>query len=200
MKMARAFAASVPLALLLVAAFLVPVALIPGAFGFHAWPKSRAAPPHIDAVVLAAPAAERPRAVVLTARAPARTARPRAALPEPRRSLPAARPQASRPRTADTHAAPPARQPAPQAVSHSTPVQPHQVASAAPASPAQQPAAAPGSEPRVSEPAPVHEARNVVEQVAGAGIDLTQAAAKDSAAGDSSPRAPLRSALGDGTN
>src|SRR3954454_22537778 len=42
MRMARAFIASVPLAVVLVAAFLVPLAVIPGTFAFHGWPKSQA--------------------------------------------------------------------------------------------------------------------------------------------------------------
>jgi hypothetical protein len=42
MKMARAFIASIPLALVLVAAVIVPVALIPGTFGFHSWPTATA--------------------------------------------------------------------------------------------------------------------------------------------------------------
>ena len=35
MRMARAFIAAVPLALVLVASLVVPVALTPGTFGFH---------------------------------------------------------------------------------------------------------------------------------------------------------------------
>jgi hypothetical protein len=41
MRMARAFIASVPLALVLVAAVVVPIALTPGTFGFHHWPSAR---------------------------------------------------------------------------------------------------------------------------------------------------------------
>jgi hypothetical protein len=40
MRMARAFMASVPLALVLVAALVVPLAVTPGTFGFHSWPTS----------------------------------------------------------------------------------------------------------------------------------------------------------------
>lgn len=38
MRMARPFLASVPLALVLLASLIVPVALTPGTFGFHNWP------------------------------------------------------------------------------------------------------------------------------------------------------------------
>jgi hypothetical protein len=41
MRMAKAFIASVPLAIVLVAALVVPVALTPGTFGFRSWPSSR---------------------------------------------------------------------------------------------------------------------------------------------------------------
>lgn len=41
MRMARAFIAAVPLALVLVAALVVPVALTPGTFGFHDWPTAK---------------------------------------------------------------------------------------------------------------------------------------------------------------
>src|SRR3954471_24114929 len=40
MRMARAFIASVPLAIVLVAALVVPLTVIPGTFGFQSWPKS----------------------------------------------------------------------------------------------------------------------------------------------------------------
>jgi hypothetical protein len=42
MKMARAFVASVPLAVVLVAAVVVPIALTPSTFGFDRWPTDRA--------------------------------------------------------------------------------------------------------------------------------------------------------------
>src|SRR3954468_17907984 len=51
MRMARAFLAAVPLALVLVAAVVVPVALTPGTFGFRSWPASPAAPPRENALV-----------------------------------------------------------------------------------------------------------------------------------------------------
>jgi hypothetical protein len=55
--MARAFIAAVPLALVLVAALVVPVALTPGTFGFHQWPA--ASPQHVaqDPLTPAAPVA-----------------------------------------------------------------------------------------------------------------------------------------------
>src|SRR3954470_6903954 len=40
MRMARAFIASVPLAVVLVAALVVPLMVIPGTFAFQSWPKS----------------------------------------------------------------------------------------------------------------------------------------------------------------
>lgn len=40
MRMARAFIASVPLAVVLVAALVVPLTVIPGTFGFESWPTS----------------------------------------------------------------------------------------------------------------------------------------------------------------
>src|SRR3954465_4738061 len=41
MRMARAFMASVPMGIVLVAALVVPLAVIPGTFGFDRWPSSR---------------------------------------------------------------------------------------------------------------------------------------------------------------
>ena len=41
--MARAFIASVPMGVVLVAALVVPLAVIPGTFGFDSWPSSRGA-------------------------------------------------------------------------------------------------------------------------------------------------------------
>src|SRR3954451_13888163 len=40
MRMARAFIASIPLAIVLVAALVVPLMVIPGTFGFQSWPRS----------------------------------------------------------------------------------------------------------------------------------------------------------------
>jgi hypothetical protein len=85
MKMARAFMASIPLALALVAAVAVPIALTPGTFGFHRWPADRAhgitdrpvriAPEQVAHLPARAP---RPvaRAARLIASAPAPTVRP----------------------------------------------------------------------------------------------------------------------------
>src|SRR4051794_16714349 len=42
MRMARAFLASIPLGVVLVAALVVQLAVIPGSFGFHDWPTARA--------------------------------------------------------------------------------------------------------------------------------------------------------------
>jgi hypothetical protein len=44
MRMARAFIASIPVALVVVAALVVPLAVIPGTFGFQSWPSSRGVP------------------------------------------------------------------------------------------------------------------------------------------------------------
>lgn len=41
--MARAFLASIPLAVVLVAALVVPLAVTPGTFGFHSWPTAHSA-------------------------------------------------------------------------------------------------------------------------------------------------------------
>src|SRR5436305_14908655 len=43
MRTARAFIASVPLAIILVAALVVPLTVIPGTFGFDSWPSSHGA-------------------------------------------------------------------------------------------------------------------------------------------------------------
>jgi hypothetical protein len=58
--MARAFIASVPMGIVLVAALVVPLAVIPGTFGFDRWPSSRSeriterqvrlAPPKVEVV------------------------------------------------------------------------------------------------------------------------------------------------------
>jgi hypothetical protein len=44
MRMAKAFIASVPVAFVVVAALIVPLAVIPGTFGFKSWPSSRGVP------------------------------------------------------------------------------------------------------------------------------------------------------------
>jgi hypothetical protein len=66
--MAKAFIAAVPLALALVAAVVVPLALIPGTFGFRSWPTSPTAAPRDNAVVLEQPLelSGGPRSVVAT--------------------------------------------------------------------------------------------------------------------------------------
>jgi hypothetical protein len=68
MKMARAFIASVPLALVLVAAVIVPVALTPGSFGFHGWtqrPQQLAVETPVVVQVAEQPAVTRTRAVAV---------------------------------------------------------------------------------------------------------------------------------------
>src|SRR6478752_914070 len=72
MRMARAFIASVPLAIVSVAALVVPLAAIPGTFGFDRWPSSRGERITARQVRLAPPKV----AVVAV--------RPRVAVPAPR--------------------------------------------------------------------------------------------------------------------
>ena len=75
--MARAFIASVPLAVVLVAALVVPLEVIPGTFGFESWPTAPGAKVIDHQVTLAAP---RPAPQVVRVR----TARPHApAAPRP---------------------------------------------------------------------------------------------------------------------
>src|SRR4051812_44594095 len=79
MRMARAFIASVPMGIVLVAALVVPLAVIPGTFGFDRWPSSRGervtqsqvrlAPPKVAVVQVhprSAPAPQRALASVST--------------------------------------------------------------------------------------------------------------------------------------
>src|SRR4051794_39211913 len=83
MQMARAFIASVPMAVVLVAALVVPLAVIPGTFGFDRWPSSRGeqvterqvrlAPPKVNVVAV------RPRRAVPERQPVLVTARPRPA-------------------------------------------------------------------------------------------------------------------------
>jgi hypothetical protein len=84
--MARAFIASVPMGVVLVAALVVPLTVIPGTFGFDSWPSSRGeqvteqqvrlAPPKVDVVAV------RPRhAVPARHPVPASTPAPAPAVP-----------------------------------------------------------------------------------------------------------------------
>jgi hypothetical protein len=85
--MARAFIASVPPAMLLVGALVVPLAVIPGTFGFESWPSSRGVrvterqvrlpAPKIEVVAVRPPRTVPERRLVLVAE------RPRAASPAP---------------------------------------------------------------------------------------------------------------------
>jgi hypothetical protein len=101
MRMARAFIASVPLAIVLVAALVVPLTVIPGTFGFESWPASpgervaepqvRLEPPPVAAVpVRPSRPAEVKRSLASAATAPPA---PRAAVRAP------AAPAAPAPRT-----------------------------------------------------------------------------------------------------
>src|SRR4051812_30776864 len=125
MRMARAFIASVPMGIVLVAALVVPLTVIPGTFGFDSWPSSpvdrvteqqiRVAPPKVD-VVAVRPRRDVPaRHPVLVAarRQPSRPAPTLVAVaPAPRRTVvrvTAPRPVSTQP--SHPHSAPP---PAPQ--------------------------------------------------------------------------------------
>jgi hypothetical protein len=55
MRTARPFIASIPLAIILVAALVVPLAVIPGTFGFDSWPSSHGAAISERQVLLPAP-------------------------------------------------------------------------------------------------------------------------------------------------
>jgi hypothetical protein len=90
MKMAKPLLAAVPLALVLLAAVLVVVAVTPGAFGFHAWPKAPAPTAHERVVAVAEPAFTPPRAAH-PAGPPAQPVAPRIAS-APSHPLPQARP------------------------------------------------------------------------------------------------------------
>jgi hypothetical protein len=88
MRMARAFIASVPMGVVLVAALVVPLTVIPGTFGFESWPTSRRdqvteqqvrlAPPKVDVVAVRPRQAVPARHPVLVA-----AARPRPVNPSP---------------------------------------------------------------------------------------------------------------------
>src|SRR3954453_16329766 len=81
MRMARAFIASVPMGVVLVAALVVPLAVIPGTFGFDRWPSSRGAqvterqvrlaPPKGDVVAVRPRRAQSERKPVFVAATPA---------------------------------------------------------------------------------------------------------------------------------
>ena len=119
--MAKAFIASVPLAIVLVAALVVPLAVIPGTFGFDRWPSShgervterqvRLAPPKVDVVAVRPRSVPEPRrtfAVATVASAPAPVAAPRRAPVVRVRTAPPAANRAPR-------RSPPSPQNAPQA-------------------------------------------------------------------------------------
>jgi hypothetical protein len=132
--MARAFIASVPLAVVLVAALVVPLAVIPGTFGFDAWPASRGeqvterqvrlAPPKVDVVAV------RPRRSVPERQPVVVAARPRPATttvaiaPAPRRSPVAAAPAPKPDRPARSSSPQQPQQPQPQPAPDPTAPQP----------------------------------------------------------------------------
>jgi hypothetical protein len=87
MRMARALIASVPMGIVLVAALVVPLSVIPGTVGFDSWPSShgdpiaerqvRLAPPRVDVVAV------RPRRAVPRQQPVLVTARPKPVRPSP---------------------------------------------------------------------------------------------------------------------
>src|SRR3954449_9320900 len=98
MRMARAFIASVPMGIVLVAALVVPLAVIPGTFGFDRWPASRGervterqvrlAPPKVAVVkVDPRPAPEARRVIAVASVAPKPTEAAPVAPPAPRRAV-----------------------------------------------------------------------------------------------------------------
>jgi hypothetical protein len=122
MKMARAFLASIPLALVLVAAVIVPVAVTPGSFGFHGWPEppqelAREAPVVVQVAEQPAPA---PRRDSENSKSSAATGRPVLVASAP--EAPARKPR-RRPAPAAPGAQTPTGSPAP-----ATPAAPEQVA------------------------------------------------------------------------
>src|SRR4051794_35295050 len=96
MRMARAFIASVPMGVVLVAALVVPLAVIPGTFGFDSWPSSRGervserqvrlAPPKVDVVAVRPRRAVAERHTVLVSTAPRPAPTVVAVGPAPRRT------------------------------------------------------------------------------------------------------------------
>jgi hypothetical protein len=94
--MARAFIASIPLAIVAVAALVVPLAVIPGTFGFQSWPTAPGDRATDNQVVLAPP----PR--IQVARKPPHSSKPPvtrtvAQLPQPAKAAPTAAPAPSSP-------------------------------------------------------------------------------------------------------
>src|SRR4051812_32513970 len=146
MRMARAFMAAVPLALVLVAAVVVPVALPPGTFGFRSWPASPAAPPRENAVVVeqqlpsagstrrgadpVRPARPQPDRRSVQVAAVDRQRRPVRRTPHAAREVVAAAPRPAprhptpvrAPNSGDAPNPPPARPPAPPAPAGPTPI------------------------------------------------------------------------------
>jgi hypothetical protein len=184
MRMARAFIASVPLGIVLVAALVVPLAVIPGTFGFQSWPSSgggqvterqvRVDPPRVAAVpVRPSRAQETTRKVASVASAP--TSSPAVTAPTQARhaaathvsALPARpTPSGPRPSSPPPSPGPPAQQPGRPSPVQQQPQQPASEPEPAPElvagehapvarqNPAAQPAAPPPPSPMVELPAP----------------------------------------------
>jgi hypothetical protein len=129
MRMARAFIASVPMAIVLVAALVVPLTVIPGTFGFESWPSShgervterqvRLAPAPIAVVAV------RPRPAPEAKPSPASRPAPPAAAVAPRTAVAAVTPPRSssrQPSAPPRHTSPTPRPPSPEP---SAPAQPN---------------------------------------------------------------------------
>jgi hypothetical protein len=125
--MARAFIASVPMGIVLVAALVVPLAVIPGTFGFDRWPSSRGeqvterqvrlAPPKVDVVAVRPRRAVPERHPVVVSTAPRPAPAVVALAPAPRRTtvVHVQSPKPDRvPRPSHPTQAQPAPQPQPQ--------------------------------------------------------------------------------------
>src|SRR4051812_24157295 len=123
MRMARAFMASVPMGIVLVAALVVPLAVIPGTFGFDRWPTSRGervterrgrlAPLKIDVVAVRPRRAVPERHPVLVSTAPRLGPTVVAVAPSPRRTT-VVHVQSPKPDRAPQPSHQPQAQPAPQ--------------------------------------------------------------------------------------
>jgi hypothetical protein len=178
--------ASVPLGIVLVAALVVPLAVIPGTFGFDRWPSSRGervterqvrlAPPKVDVVAVRPRRAVPERHPVLVSTAPRQAPTVVAVAPAPRRTT-VVHVQSPKPDRAPRPSHQPQAQPAPQPQPQSAPQPskgdsgllagrdapvarevPQQEAPAPAPQPAPEPVqeAAPQPVPRVAAPEPCH--------------------------------------------
>src|SRR4051812_38028425 len=133
MRMARAFMASVPMGIVLVAALVVPLAVIPGTFGFDRWPSSRGervterqvrlAPPKVDVVAVRPRRTVPERHPVLVSTTPRPAPAVVALAPAPRRTT-VVRVQSPKPDRAPRPSHQQSPQPAPQQQPQPQPQQP----------------------------------------------------------------------------